>query len=281
MAIYGGVTRGRWISPRQGSLVSEPQLKERPSDVRVGLTLGRHFFTLRVMEQTDSIYLTPTQMIDSDHPTIREYAMRTVGNSLDPIDRAIKLFRAVRDDIRYDPYSPFYLPEHYQASWVFQRGRSFCVPKASLLCALGRVCGIPSRVGFATVRNHLATQQLLDFMGSDLFVYHGFVEFYLRGAWVKATPAFNRELCWRHGVDPLEFNGREDALFQAFNSRNEKFMEYLEYTGTYADIPVSAIVEGWEKAYGKDRVRRWIRMFEEHGGISLGDFDREEVIDDG
>ena len=232
------------------------------------------------MEQTDSIYLTPTQMIDSDHPTLREYAMRTVGNSLDPIDRAIKLFRAVRDDIRYDPYSPFYLPEHYQASWVFQRGRSFCVPKASLLCALGRACGIPSRIGFATVRNHLATQQLLDFMGSDLFVYHGFVEFYLKGAWVKATPAFNRELCWRHGVDPLEFNGREDALFQPFNSRNEKFMDYLEYTGTYADIPVSAIVEGWETAYGKDRVRRWIRMFEERGGISLGDFERENVSDE-
>jgi len=233
------------------------------------------------MEQTDSIYLTPTQMIDSDHPTIQEYAMRTVGSSLDPIDRAIKLFRAVRDDIRYDPYSPFYLPEHYRASWVFQRGRSFCVPKASLLCALGRVCGIPSRIGFATVRNHLATRQLLDFMGSDLFVYHGFVEFYLERKWVKATPAFNRELCWRHGVDPLEFNGREDALFQPFNSRNEKFMDYLEYTGTYADIPVSAIVEGWEKAYGKDRVRRWIRMFEEHGGISLGDFEREDVSDDG
>ena len=233
------------------------------------------------MEQTDPIYLTPTHIIDSDHPTLREYAMRTVGSSLDPVDRAIKLFRAVRDDIRYDPYSPFYLPEHYQASWVFQSGRSFCVPKASLLCALGRVCGIPSRVGFATVRNHLATQQLLDFMGSDLFVYHGFVEFYLERKWVKATPAFNRELCWRHGVDPLEFNGREDALFQPFNSRNEKFMDYLEYTGTYADIPVSAIVEGWEEAYGKDRVRRWIRMFEERGGISLGDFEREDVRDEG
>ena len=233
------------------------------------------------MEQTDPIYLTPTHIIDSDHPTLREYAMRTVGRSLDPVDRAIKLFRAVRDDIRYDPYSPFYLPEHYQASWVFQRGRSFCVPKASLLCALGRVCGIPSRVGFATVRNHLATQQLLDFMGSDLFVYHGFVEFYLERKWVKATPAFNRELCWRHGVDPLEFNGREDALFQPFNSRNEKFMDYLEYTGTYADIPVSAIVEGWEEAYGKNRVRRWIRMFEERGGINLGDFEREDVRDEG
>ncbi len=234
------------------------------------------------MTQPDSFhdYLIPTSIIDSDHRTIVELAKSTAGNSIDPIDRAIKLFLAVRDSIRYDPYSPFYLPEHYRASTIVRRGRSFCVPKASVLCALGRASGIPSRIGFATVRNHLATKQLIDFLGSDLFVYHGFVEFYLEGKWVKATPAFNRELCERNQVSPLEFNGREDALFQLYNSRQQKFMEYLEYTGTYADIPVSIIVEGWEKAYGKDRVRRWIRMFEERGGISLSDFDKEDLFQD-
>ena len=234
------------------------------------------------MTQPNSLrdYLIPTSIIDSDHRMIVELATSTVGNSLDPVDRAIKLFLSVRDSIRYDPYSPFYLPEHYRASNIVKRGRSFCVPKASVLCALGRASGIPSRIGFATVRNHLATKQLIDFLGSDLFVYHGFVEFYLEGKWVKATPAFNRELCERNEVKPLEFNGREDALFQLYNSRQQKFMEYLEYTGTYADIPVSIIVEGWEKAYGKDRVRRWIRMFEERGGISLADFDKEDLLQD-
>jgi transglutaminase-like putative cysteine protease len=234
------------------------------------------------MTQPDNLrdYLIPTSIIDSNHTTIVELAASILGRINDPIDRAIKLFLAVRDSIRYDPYSPFYLPEHYRASNVVKRGRSFCVPKASVLCALGRASGIPSRIGFATVRNHLATRQLIDFLGSDLFVYHGFVEFYLEGKWVKATPAFNRELCERNQVEPLEFNGREDALFQLYNSRQQKFMEYLEYTGTYPDIPVSSIVDGWEKAYGKDRVRRWIRMFEERGGISLADFDREDLLQD-
>jgi transglutaminase-like putative cysteine protease len=125
---------------------------------------------------------------------------------------------------------------------VLKRGRSFCIPKASLLCALGRACGIQSRVGFADVRNHLATRQLIDFMGSDLFVYHGFVEFFLEGKWVKATPAFNNDLCKRHHVPPLEFNGHEDSIFQAYNLKNQKFMEYITFHEVLVDIPVDQIV---------------------------------------
>jgi transglutaminase-like putative cysteine protease len=190
---------------------------------------------------------------------------------------AVKLYLAVRDEILYDPYSPFYLPEHYRASYVLKRGKSFCVTKASLLCALGRACGIPSRIGLADVRNHLTTHQLLEFIGTDLFVYHGFVEFYLEGKWVKATPAFNQALCERHHVPPLEFNGREDSLFQPYNLKNQKFMEYVAFHGVYADVPVGEIVEAWKRAYGEERVDRWIKLFEEKEGKSLSQFEDEEV----
>jgi transglutaminase-like putative cysteine protease len=230
------------------------------------------------MENENLCFLTPTAMIDSNHKSIQDYARETISESKELIEVAVKLYLAVRDDIRYDPYSPFYLPEHYRASNVLKRGRSFCVPKASLLCALGRACGIPSRVGFATVRNHLTTKQLIGFLGTDLFVYHGFVEFYLEGKWVKATPAFNDELCRKHKVPPLEFNGREDSLFQAYNLQNQKFMEYVAFHGVYADIPVDRIVAAWEKAYGEDRVKNWIRKFEEEEGRSLSDFDSEDVL---
>jgi transglutaminase-like putative cysteine protease len=230
--------------------------------------------------QENLLYLTPTKIIDSDHKSIQDYAVRIVMGSTDPIEIATKLYLAVRDDIRYDPYSPFYLPEHYRASNVLKRGRSFCVPKASLLCALGRACGIPSRVGFADVRNHLTTKQLSDFMGNNLFVYHGFVEFYLDGKWVKATPAFNSELCKRHGVPPLEFNGREDSLFQGYNLENRKFIEYVEFHGVYADIPLAVIVKAWERAYGKDHIKSWIKRFEEGGERSLSDFESEDVLVD-
>ncbi|MGQ9509043.1 MAG: transglutaminase-like domain-containing protein [Thermodesulfobacteriota bacterium] len=223
------------------------------------------------------IYLTPTGIIDSDHEEVRDYAKQVVGKSNDPVEMAVKLYLAVRDGILYDPYSPFYLPEHYRASYILKRGRSFCVPKASLLCALARACKIPSRLGLADVRNHLTTKQLLDFMGSDLFVYHGYVELYLEGKWVKATPAFNKELCEKHEVPPLEFNGREDSLFQPYNLKSQKFMEYVAFHGTYADVPVEEILRGWKNAYGEERVNNWIRLFEERGNLRFSDFKNEEV----
>ena len=146
-----------------------------------------------------------------------------------------------------------------------------------MLCALSRASGIPSRVGFATVKNHLATKQLIDFLGSNVFVYHGFVELHLAGKWVKATPAFNRELCEKHKVEPLEFNGRGDSLFHPYNQENRKYMEYVEYHGTFADIPVDNIVAAWKETYGKERVEGWIDMFAQKEVTQFANFDREDV----
>ncbi len=230
-------------------------------------------------DSLDKRYLTPTAIIDSNHRTIVHHAMDTIGGSTDPVKQAVKLYYAVRDGIWYTPYYPFYLAEHYRASNVLKSGRGYCVCKASLLCALGRASGIPSRIGFANVRNHLATKELIEFMGSDLFVYHGFTEFYLEGKWVKATPAFNSTLCKKHRVAPLEFDGRKDSLFQPYNLEKKLFMEYVADHGTFADIPVDTIVASWKEAYGKDRVESWIASFEKSGGKPLNDFDKEEILE--
>lgn len=231
------------------------------------------------MDRIDEAYILPTAIIDSDSPLILEYAEKTIGAAGGgPVEKAVKLYYAVRDGIWYDPYYPFYRAEHYRASNVLKSGRGYCVSKASLLCALGRACGVPSRIGFADVRNHLATRQLIEFLGSDLFVYHGFTEFYLGGRWVKATPAFNVELCKRHKVVPLEFNGREDSIFQPYSREKKQFMEYIEDHGVYADIPVDNIVTAWKATYGKERVGKWIEAFEKSGGISSRDFDIEDVL---
>ena len=231
------------------------------------------------MSKIDHKYLDPTAIIDSDHPLIIDFATETIGKTTDTIQRAINLYYTVRDGIWYDPYYPFYLPEHYRASNVLKSGRGYCVCKASLLCALGRACGIPSRVGFADVRNHLATRQLIEFLGSDLFVYHGFVEFYLDGKWVKATPAFNRELCGKHSVAPLEFDGLEDSIFHPYNLEKKQFMEYVADHRIYADIPVDTIVFAWKEAYGNARVGSWIEGFEKSGGRSGRNFYGEEILE--
>ncbi|WP_025322544.1 transglutaminase-like domain-containing protein [Deferrisoma camini] len=228
----------------------------------------------------DPAYLSPTPILDADHPTVRGFAREAVGGRTDPVERAVALYYAVRDGLWYDPYSPFYKPEHYRASRVIKAGRGYCVQKASVMIAAARALGIPARVSFATVRNHLATRQLLEYLGSDLFVYHGVVELFLEGRWVKATPAFNRELCDRHGVEPLEFDGRHDSIFQPYNRQNQRFMEYVEFHGTHADIPLDEILAAWRRAYGDHRVDAWIRMHETKGSARPRDFLAEEVVTD-
>lgn len=223
-------------------------------------------------------YLEPTPILDCDHPLVARFTFEAVGDATDPREKAVHLFYAVRDGIRYDPYSPFHLPEHYQASRVLQRGRGYCVCKAALLCAAGRAAGIPSRMGFATVKSHLATTNLIEYLGTDLFVYHGYTEFWLGDRWVKATPAFNKELCLRHDVAPLEFDGYRDCLFQEYDRQNRRYMEYLEYHGTFADVPLKRILKAWDKTYGRERVRKWIKAFEKADGDRLADFDQEEVV---
>ena len=230
------------------------------------------------MEDVLETYLAPTAIIDSDHPSVRAYAedaLRGAGNDAAAI--AVKLYYAVRDGIWYDPYLPFFKPEHYRASRVLRAGRAFCVGKAALLCALGRASGIPSRIGFADVRNHLTTRQLRDFMGTDVFVFHGYTEFWLKEKWVKATPAFNVELCRRHRVQPLEFDGCADSLFHPYNEESRLFMEYVRDHGAFADVPVERLVAAWEEAYGRERVRNWIEGYESSGDRSSRRFDNEDV----
>jgi len=224
-------------------------------------------------------YLKPTAIIDSDHETIVDLVMNlTADCGRDPVQRAISLYYYARDAIRYDPYVPFYLPEHYRASNVLKAGKGYCVSKATLLCAMGRAAGIPARIGFATVKNHLATRELIEHMGSDLFVCHGFTDFYLSGQWVKATPAFNSELCRHFGVTPLEFDGTADSTMQPYNSAKQPFMEYVAYTGTYSDVPLEVILREWRKTYGEKRVNGWIHMLENSSPESYRDFTSEEIV---
>jgi len=229
------------------------------------------------MKDSDPSYLSSTSIIDSDHPAVIGYARSVAGPSRSPVKAAVRLFYAVRDHIRYDPYVPFYRPEHYRSSYVLHAQRGFCISKAGLLCALARALSIPARIGFATVRNHLASRELIEFLGSDRFVYHGYTEMFLEGRWVKATPAFNVELCERFGSAPLDFNGRQDAMLQPYNSEAAPFMEYLEEHGTSADIPVDRIVSAWENAYGRDRVQGWILEMERSGGSLNRDMMLEAV----
>lgn len=230
------------------------------------------------MNAVNRRYLEPTTILDSSSAAVVSFARDAVGGRDDPVEQAVALFYAVRDGIWYDPYVPFHAPEHFRASAVLERGTGFCIHKAGLLAAVARARGIPSRLGFANVRNHLTTVELREHMGTDVFSFHGFAELHLGGRWVKATPAFNVELCERHGVAPLEFDGSTDCVFQELDLASNRFMEYVDDLGVYDDIPVVEIVAEWRRIYGDARVDNWIAFFEASGGRSLREFRREEVV---
>jgi transglutaminase-like putative cysteine protease len=195
--------------------------------------------------------LNPTDFIDSDSPVVRGFVERVAAGAQDQHEVVSRLFAAVRDGIRYDPYAVSGDPAHYRASNVLEMDRGFCVQKSVALTAAARAAGIPSRLGFADVRTHLQSERLRERMGTDLFVWHGYSTFFVGGRWTKASSAFNAELCSRFGVPPLEFDGRRDALLHPFTSDGSQYMEYVRERGIYCDLPLAKMLEGLQETYGR------------------------------
>ncbi|MES1944692.1 hypothetical protein PC39_11272 [Salinisphaera sp. PC39] len=193
-------------------------------------------------------YLAPGDFIDSGQAAIQAFARDRAGVGEDR-QRAVRLYYAVRDEIRYDPYTFSLDPVHLRASATLAAGRGYCVPKACLLAACARAAGIPARIGLADVKNHLASERLLRLMQTDIFYHHGYTELWLGGRWVKATPAFNIELCERFGVKALEFDGREDALMHEFDTAGRRHMQYLADHGPRADLPLAELEAVYRKHY--------------------------------
>ena len=195
------------------------------------------------------LFLSPAEYIDSDHVGIRSKAEQVAGAASGPAERARRLYAAVRDGIRYDPYVDYTDRESYRASSVLAKGQAYCVGKASLYVALCRASGIPARLGLADVKNHLATPRLLEAVGTDVFAYHGYVEIMPADRWIKATPTFNVSLCQKLGVPPLDFDGEADALLQPFDAAGREFMSYIVQHGTFFDVPAKFLISEMTRLY--------------------------------
>ncbi len=194
-------------------------------------------------------HLAATTFIDADHPNVHEFAHRATDGAATERERISRLFTAVRDQIRYDPYRLSHEPRDYVASNVISRAVAYCIPKAVVLTAGARSLGVPARLGFSDVKNHLQSPKLAQRMGTDVFVFHGWSELYIDGAWRKATPAFNAELCARFGVPPLTFDGSADALLHPFAADGSAYMEYVRERGVYDDLPLGSILKVFAVAY--------------------------------
>ena len=204
----------------------------------------------------DPAWLSTTYFIDHDHPDVGRFTQPALdgADESDTVDVAVRLFHAVRDGIRYDPYGMSRDPADYRASAIARCDGSWCVPKSVLLTASARRHGIPARLGYADVRNHLSSEKLARVMQTDLFIWHGYSELLMEGRWLKVSSAFNIELCDRFGVKVLEFDGTDHALMHPFDQTGRKHMEYLAERGSFDDLPLEQIFSDFRDLYPEWRL---------------------------
>ena len=214
--------------------------------------------------------LQPTEFLDSDTAAVQDYARRIIGLAQDPTEQAIKLFYAVRDAIRYDVYGIDLTRATMRASAILNNRVGFCIHKCIVFAAAARSLGIPSRLAFADVRNHLSTVRLRALIGGDVFHYHAHAEIHLNGRWIKATPVFNRSLCQLFGVEPLDFDGRHDAMLQPYDKQGNRYLEYIHQHGVFEDFPYERCIATLKQ--------RHPRLFMEGRQTITGDLTQERRI---
>ncbi len=195
-------------------------------------------------------YLLPTSFIDFNDPLVVEFTKKHTDSSATDVENVVSLYYAVRDSILYSPWHLTMNPDTISASQTITRGIGYCIEKSLVLAAAARLLGVPSRLGFSIVRNHISTKKFVEMLRTDMFVFHGYNEFFLEGKWVKCTPAFNQSLCEKFGTEALEFNGKDDSIFQSFSPDGTKYMEYLHEYGTFDDLPYDLFYAELKKHYG-------------------------------
>jgi transglutaminase-like putative cysteine protease len=198
----------------------------------------------------------------SDEKIQNIVAFLNQGEALTKKDFAIKAYLYVRDTWQYDPNRISLINDDWKASKLIAQKRGHCIDKVIILIAILRAAAIPARLGLAKVKNHIAIDHIVDKFGSDILVPHGYIEIYLGNKWIKATPAFNKELCRLLHVHVLEFDGEQDSIFQEFDQTgNHVFMEYLDDYGTFTEVPLPFMFQLMIDHYPKIK----------ENGVTMGD----------
>jgi transglutaminase-like putative cysteine protease len=191
-----------------------------------------------------------TAHLDYESPAVREFVARAVPDAgADPVTKAVQLYYAVRDGILYDVYGTDLSRTGMRASTIIERGTGFCIHKSLVYAAVLRAAGVPSRLYYGDVRNHLASPRLRELVGGDVFRFHALTSVWLNGRWVLATPVFNKTLCRLYRITPLDFDGSADSLYHPFDEDGRRHMEFLTVHGLFDDFPYDLVVGGIREAH--------------------------------
>ncbi len=192
-------------------------------------------------------YLEKTAFLQVDHPSTAAFCAAIVSYS-SKTETALALYYKVRDHFLYDPFHLDLTPKALQSSTIFEKKRAWCVEKAIILATCARYFDIPSRLGYAIVVNHIGSDKLVHYLKREEIVFHGYTELYLDNRWIKCTPAFDKRICRVSNVSPLDWDGKTDSLFQAYEGK-QQFMEYVHDYGSFSDVPIDLMNQEMKKYY--------------------------------
>ena len=194
-------------------------------------------------------YLDSTYYFDFEDEAIQALVSEYRGPALTDKEKAISLYLKIRDQWRYNPYHISLAREKFRASVIAGKPTGNCVEKSILLIACLRAVGIPARLHLGKVKNHIAVERLREKFGSNELTPHGMVNIYLNKKWLKASPAFNKTLCEKFRVAPLEFDGENNSFLQQYNREGSLFMEYTDDYGYFEDVPVDFMRRNIQEHY--------------------------------
>lgn len=130
-------------------------------------------------------YLKPNAIINSDDPAVKAMAREGMGDAKTPYEIADRLRRYVTDVIADKNLDVGFAT----ASEVCRNKQGDCSEHAVLLAALGRACGLPSRVVTGLVYVPI-------FGGSDdIFGFHMWTQFLIGDTWVDFDAAQHESDC--------------------------------------------------------------------------------------
>jgi len=194
-------------------------------------------------------YLSSTYFFDYETDEIQKIIQEFDTNTLNQKEKTIRLYLKIRDSWRYNPYEISFSKQNYRASVISKKTKGHCVDKSILLIASLRALGIPARLHLAKVKNHIGVERLTEKFGTNELTPHGMVNVLLNGKWLKLSPAFNAALCRMCNVNPLEFDGENDSVFQEFDNGGKLFMEYLDDYGHFENVPLDFIINNAKEHY--------------------------------
>ena len=208
-------------------------------------------------EKDMDIYLKATAAIDSDHESVIKTAGNLTRACSTDAEKAVKLFYFVRDSVRYNLFMISVFKEDFVASRILKWGKGYCVQKAVLLTALGRASGIPSRLVFAKIKNHLVPDHIIRQLKTNIFPRHGYNQFFLNGKWISAAATFDKDLCDKNRLPTVEFDGKTDAILPESDIKGRPYIEYIEKFPPREDLPFDWIYAKISRIVGTDK-RPWL-----------------------